>query len=238
MYLELNIAKLIKGRFFHNVFQPLWSSDNDETFAFEALIRTSQNINPETIFEYGRNEGMLFEFDTASISNAIKEFPYSYLQRYLLFINVFPSTIVHPNFIEHIENLLCSYPEIIFRTVFEINESLDEENYWSLDIFAKRLLWLKEHGFKIAFDDFPLTNTTIGLIQKFKPHFVKLDRIYSADLSKSIENQEKIVDLLNSLNRKVHVVLEGIETKEDFQMANQLGVPFLQGYYISRPHRL
>jgi len=53
-------------------------------------MRTWQKIKPQAIFEYGRNEGKLFEFDTASISNAIKEFPRFYLQRYLLFINVFP----------------------------------------------------------------------------------------------------------------------------------------------------
>jgi len=84
MNLEVNIAKLIKERFYHNVFQPLWSPDNDEIFAFEALMRTWQKIKPQAIFEYGRNEGKLFEFDTASISNAIKEFPRFYLQRYLL----------------------------------------------------------------------------------------------------------------------------------------------------------
>ncbi|MFL0583818.1 EAL domain-containing protein [Solibacillus kalamii] len=36
----------------------------------------------------------------------------------------------------------------------------------------------------------------------------------------------------------MYVVLEGIETKEEFQIAKEMGVPYLQGYYILKPHRL
>ncbi|MFJ8235479.1 EAL domain-containing protein [Ureibacillus sp. NPDC094379] len=234
----LSISKLMKERAFYNVYQPVMSSISEEIYAYEALLRTTPFINPEIIFNYGRDEGLLFQFDSAAISNAIKEFPYSYFKKYYLFINVFPSSIVHPNFKDFIKNLLHNYPKIKYRVVFEINEANCEKEFWKEDFFTESLHWLNYMGFKIAFDDITFNHFPLDSIEKYKPDFVKLDRSCSKNLASLLEKQINILNLLSKMKRSMYVVLEGIETKEDFQIAKEIGVPYLQGYYISKPHRI
>ncbi|PLR97698.1 EAL domain-containing protein [Bacillus sp. T33-2] len=234
----LKIPELIRERLFYTEFQPLWDPATDTIFAFEAFIRTVPLINPLVIFENARKTGDLYDFDTASLVNAVKEYPNSYFQKYLLFVNVFPSTIIHSQFPEFIQKLVESYPDITGRVVFEINEAAIEQCYWAKAIFSERLSLLKTNGFQIAFDDMTFSKMTLKKITKFGPDFVKLDRSCSEKLTDSPDKQNNIARLLSFSNEDMKVVLEGIETNADLLTAKELGVPLLQGYYIARPGRL
>ncbi|MGV3463662.1 MAG: EAL domain-containing protein [Heyndrickxia sp.] len=235
---QQTIQRLIKDRLFYSEFQPLWNSSEDTIFAYEAFIRTKPFTDPLKIFYKARHMGILFELDTASISNAIKEYPYGHLDKYLLFVNVFPSTIIHPDFPEFIDGLLRNYEEIKNRVVFEINEDPAEDHYWEEPLFKNRLTFLRERGFFIAYDDLTYTQSSIKKINHYVPDFTKLDRSCSQDLADSIEKQEHIGYFVSDSFKEMVVVLEGIERHDDLLTAKELGVPLLQGYFIAKPHRL
>jgi len=233
-----NILGLIRKRSFFHEFQPLWITETEEIFAYEALIRTEPRINPILIFQYGREQGALFEFDAASISNAIYEYPESYFEKYFLFVNIFPSTMVHREFSGFIEKLVKTYPKIKGKVVFEINEDPVESYLWEEEEFVSGLELLKSKGFRIALDDLGLTAASVEKIARNKPDFAKLDRSCSVNLAKSINKQKNIYSILSKSEGNMVMVLEGIEKKEDLIMATRLGVPVVQGYYIAKPHRL
>lgn len=233
----MNTKKLIKEKLLYCEYQPL-TDLQDATFAFEALMRSNPRINPLTIINDARSQGILYELDTLCINNAIGEFPTSHLEKYFLFVNIFPSTIIHQDFQKFIQNLISSYPHINKRFVFEINEDKAEESLLNLPIFLERLMYLKSVGVRIAFDDIPITRSSFELMEKFVPHFVKLDHTRSKDLAHSIEKQQLISLVLDYTDENVELVLEGIETEADLLIAKDLGVPLFQGYYISKPLRL
>jgi len=232
------INHLIKDRLFYNEFQPLWNTSENTIFAYEAFIRTKPFTDPLKLFYEARNMGILYELDTASISNAIKEYPYGHLNKYLLFVNVFPSTIIHPDFPNFINGLLRNYEEIKNKVVFEINEDPAEDHYWEEHLFKNRLSFLREKGFFIAYDDLTYTQSSIRKIHHYVPDYTKLDRTCSQNLADSIEKQENIGYFVSGTFKEMVVVLEGIETQDDLMVAKQLGVPLLQGYFIAKPHRL
>lgn len=72
-------------------------------------------------------------------------------------------------------------------------------------------------------------------MESFSPDFVKLDYTKSNGLSYSTDKQQVVSLFLEFTNGKMQLVLEGIETKKDLITAKELGVPLLQGYYISKP---
>lgn len=234
----IDISSLITTGSFFNEYQPLWNTETETIFAYEALLRTEPRINPLLVFKHGREEGLLYEFDTASILNSIREYPLYYWEEYLLFVNIFPSTIIHPMFPEFIEGLVKEFPMLKERVVFEINEDSFEDKYWDKKEFVNGILFLKNTGLLIALDDLPLTPNSLRKISKIKPHFTKLDRSCSENLSKSKEKQKNIESFLAESTEDSVVVLEGIEKKEDLIAACRLGIPAVQGYYISKPHRL
>lgn len=233
-----NILGLIRKRSFFHEFQPLWNTETKEIFAYEALIRTEPRINPILLFQYGREQDNLFELDAVSISNAIKEYPESYFEKYVLFVNIFPSTMVHREFSAFIEDLVKTYPKIKGKVVFEINEDLVESHLWEEEAFFSGLELLKSRGFQIALDDLGLTAASVEKIARNKPDFAKLDRSCSENLANSIKKQKNIYSILSKSDRDMVFVLEGIEKKEDLIMASRLGVRAVQGYYIAKPHRL
>lgn len=233
-----SITTIMQEKVLYSEYQPLMDSSNDAIFAYEALMRTTPRMNPLEVLEIARKNGIQYELDTFCIINAIKEFPCYYLKSHLLFINILPTTIVHHEFESFIRRLLFKYPEIQSYIVFEINEKVIEENIWEQTIFINRISFLKSVGFKIAFDDLPVTKSSFRMMEMISPDFVKLDHTKSKGLSNSIEKQSLISLFLEYTHKNIKLVLEGIETKDDFFTAKQLGVHLLQGYYISKPMRL
>ena len=234
-----DITKLIKENLLYCEYQPVANSGNISIFAHEALMRSKQQrIAPPILFQHARITGNLYALDTVCITNAIKEYPHSYLEHQFLFINILPSTIVHEQFENFIHNLLVNYPHIRGRIVFEINEDSNEECIWSQDIFLEGLSLLKSLGFSIAFDDLPIAKTSFEKMNAISPDFIKLDYTNAQGLSCSTVKQQTISLFLEYTNEKTKLVLEGIETDADLMTAKRLGVHLLQGYLISRPKLL
>ncbi|WP_176400113.1 EAL domain-containing protein [Ureibacillus sinduriensis] len=232
------IKQLISRNSLHSEYQPLLSVNNDSIFAYEALMRSEPHINPLTLIEAARECDNLYELDTACITNAIEGFPIAYLENHYLFINILPSTIIHKDFENYISRLLLLYPKIKSSVVFEISEDVSEEHIWNQRLFMHRLSFLKSLEFYIAFDDLSVSKTSFEKMELLTPDYVKLDHTKSRNLSSSLAQQQLISLFLEYTHENMKLVLEGIEAEEDFITAKKLGVPLLQGYFISKPSRL
>lgn len=231
----IDLLNLMKEEVLYSEFQPLMNSSNDQIFAYEALMRTTPRINPLTLIRFARSHGVLYDLDTICIKNAVKDFPFTLYRHHFLFINLLPSTLVHHHFENFINNLMTCFPHIRGRVVFEINEDLAEQEIWSSILFYERLNFLKSQGFHIAFDDLPVARASFEKMESISPDFVKLDHTKSNGLSHSKDKQQLVSLFLEYTNEKMQLVLEGIETERDLITAKELGVPLLQGYYISKP---
>ncbi|MFD2444710.1 EAL domain-containing protein [Bacillus sp. CGMCC 1.16607] len=231
------LKDFIRDKLFYNEFQPLWSNLSKSIFAYEALLRTPTKMNPTELFNYARSRNLLYDLDIAAILNAVKEYPLKFLNEFYLFINIFPSTIVHKDFNSFLEKMIAVYPHIKGRVVFEINEDPIEENIWEQSSFKARLQLLKNEGFKLAFDDIKNIESSLCKINNFCPHFVKLDRTFIKKLYLK-EDQSGISFLQGDESVDIDLVIEGIETESDLLRAINMGIPIIQGYYISKPHRL
>ncbi|MEH7386552.1 EAL domain-containing protein, partial [Bacillus sp. JJ1521] len=74
-----------------------------------------------------------------------------------------------------------------------------------------------------------------GIIE-LEPNYLKLDRIFSINLAKSSQKQKMISLLLQYFQETdTKIILEGVETNEELQMAKTLGIELCQGYLLSRP---
>lgn len=224
-----------------HVFQPLWKFDSWDIYGYEALLRISdesQNLNIEYVLDLVREDGGLYELDTTSVTMAINRFPFDQFHSELLFINIFPSTMLHESFESFIKDLLICYPQARGKIVFEINETKHEEHRWETSKLEEKINFLKEHHFYVAFDDVGKGSATLQKVIEFSPHIIKLDRYFAHELSKSKEKQEMISLLIEYTKQEKILILEGIEEATDLAKAIALGVPVGQGYLLGRPGRL
>ena len=115
----------------------------------------------------------------------------------------------------------------------EITETICAEDS---GIINQRIKELQDEGFKIAMDDFGSGYSSLNMLKDIPLDIIKMDLRF-LDSSENIEKSHKIlgtlVDLAKSL--ELHVVVEGVETKEQVEFLESLGGVCAQGFYFSRP---
>lgn len=133
----------------------------------------------------------------------------------------------HPVFINMTDEWLIKgdmLPEPAERIVLEVLEDIKPT-----PAVLAGLKNLRARGYKIALDDFVLTQET----KAFLPYadLIKLDV-----MACSVEVLEKRVSILKRLN--VPLLAEKVETWEEFEACKAMGFTLFQGYFLSKPETM
>lgn len=225
---------LKKEKFFH-YYQPVVNLQTMEIEGYEALFRSKAFLNPERAFRLAIRKKKLFEFDMRSLRKALLTFVKDGPARKgkKLFINVYPSTILHPSFAPFILQLIdfCSIPSE--QIVLEIVEHEMIADFIKL---AAALKMLRKMGIKIAVDDFGKGIDNINRTIEIDSDYIKLDRYFSIGLCKSKKKQAYVEFLVHYCNRfNVKLIFEGLEAKKDIECARALGVSYAQSFAYGKP---
>lgn len=209
-----------------------------ETLGFEALLRTAfAKGQIEELFSLARRHNYLYKLDTMAIEGAIKHFPFEVLKSEDVFINVFPSTLLHPHFQLFLTYLLNTYKNAKHRIVWELNETLHEKILWESPALFARVMSLKEAGFKIAIDDFGAGAAAMRQVSMYEPHYMKLDRSYAEGLA-DCKQKKDLIDLLVNYYPHTNLILEGVERDKDLAAAISLNLHAAQGYLLDMPQSI
>ena len=97
---------------------------------------------------------------------------------------------------------------------------------------------LKELGCQFSMDDFGTGYSNLAQMAETEFDLIKLDKsllwsCYEEQGEKALCILNGCIDLIQSL--KLHIVQEGVETKEQADFLIEKGVAYLQGYYYSKP---
>jgi diguanylate cyclase (GGDEF)-like protein/PAS domain S-box-containing protein len=119
------------------------------------------------------------------------------------------------------------------RITFEILESEEIENYQEVQNFSKRI---KEIGSKISVDDFGTGYSNFEHILKLNVDYVKID----GSLIKGMENNNKnriIVETIVDFEKKIgaKTIAEFVYNEATYLISKEIGIDYLQGYYIGKP---
>jgi EAL domain-containing protein (putative c-di-GMP-specific phosphodiesterase class I) len=217
-----------KGLFYH-VFQPLYALENWHVLGYEVLLRSECTPTPEPLFRLASEKNNLYDLDCCSIYHALAS---TNLRNIRLFVNVFPSTLVHhsfPDFLEKLKGVRFSTQNI----VFEINGA---EKGLDIGLLRNVVHFVKDKGYGIALDNFGKGRTLLKVVFEIAPDFVKLDSSYTVDLSASNKKQNEIQMFLKLCERKnMKLILKGIEEATDLAIAKALGVHIGQGNILGKP---
>lgn len=103
-------------------------------------------------------------------------------------------------------------------------------------LLKENMLKLKEAGFKLSLDDFGTGYSTFESILTLPYDIIKLDRNLLLACEKEtikLEILKKVVSMIKDLG--FEVILEGVENKKQDNIAREIGVNRIQGYYYSKP---
>ena len=112
----------------------------------------------------------------------------------------------------------------------EIIENSDEESAQDVEYFMD---WMDEYNLPYAYDDYAKPNSMFFSSLLHRSNTIKLD----IDFIKTIKNNKAYIELAKgvvkyaTLSNK-YTILEGIEHEYDLEVAKEIGVDFVQGYYF------
>jgi EAL domain-containing protein (putative c-di-GMP-specific phosphodiesterase class I) len=219
-------------------FQPIVSAGApDEVYARECLLRglgeDGSTIPPGQIFDAARDCGALFQTDLAARRAAIREAAAHGLTANL-FVNFTPTSVYDPVFclsttVEAVDEAGIPHENV----TFEVTESEDVGDTGHLENIVR---YYREQGFRIALDDLGSGYSSLNLIHRLRPDFVKLDigliRDVDTDPYKAVIAR-KLLELAQSLG--IQTIAEGIETPGELSWVRKEGADFVQGFLIAKP---
>jgi len=233
------LKNIIENRNISTVFQPIFNVKENSVLGYEALTRgpiNSEFYSPDTLFNYATEYGLLSELEILCRDNAIRQFSSLRLQG-LLFLNISPLVLLDKNHprgetIKFVEKAALNCQQV----VIELSEKYP---YPDNEMLRHALAQYREYGFNVAIDDLGAGYSGLKLWSELRPDIVKIDRYFveGCDLDSFKRKFLKaIFDLAKSANAKV--IVEGIETKNEFILLKDLGMNYAQGFYLAKPmHR-
>lgn len=224
------LRQRLQQKDFFTLYQPIFDIQNGQLFGYEALLRVDAKygLSPLELFSMARAAEMTYELDMSALQTAICSCTASDVK---LFINVFPSTLLHPQFFPDFERVLHASGLSAHRIMLEINENEMIANYTCLKECLERL---QEMNVSIVLDDVG-SGYSLQMLTELESDMIKIDRFLVEDVDQSPKKQRMLQFICELTERRMRIVAEGIETEQELATLRQLGIPFGQGYLLGRP---
>lgn len=228
-----DLNKLLDEELIQYAFQPIVDAKTGKIFAYEALMRSQlENLqNPLHIIKLATADSRLYEIERITFFKALEGF-LSYMEEFKdvkLFVNSIPNHALSEKDVKRFENLYGAYLD---RLVIEL---LENERSNGTNISKKRKACERWNA-QIAIDDFGSGYNNEAVLLAITPNYVKIDMEIVRGINKDLDRQQISKNLISyAKQRKIKVVAEGVETKEELEKLIELGVDYLQGYYLSKP---
>ena len=220
------------------VFQPIvWAEDPRRVYAQECLLRAEapdgSTLPAGAVLQAARRAGLLAQTDLAARHGAIREAARHGLKGHL-FINLAPAGLHDPA--SCLGSTLRALggagipPE---RVVFELTETEGADDVCALEALTDHC---RDEGFRVALDDVGSGYSSLNLIHRLRPDFIKLD----SELIGGVERDpykaaiaRRVIDLARDLG--IRTIAEGVETPRELDWVRSHGATFAQGWFIARP---
>ncbi|WP_210811504.1 EAL domain-containing protein [Ideonella paludis] len=141
-------------------------------------------------------------------------------------INLHPDTISDRRYLDKIVDLLAGMP---------IDFEILERGSVNSEVAIENLHFLRDKGFKIALDDFGSGFAGLDALTRLPLDMVKIDKslLDAAATDAGRVVYETALQICRRLG--IDSVTEGVETRDQLQLAVAFGVTYVQGYLTGRP---
>ena len=237
-HLQQELTELIEQKQLTSFFQPVVSLIEKKIVGYEAFIRApiDSSFHKTTyLFQCAEKYGLLTQLDFLCCELSLKKFASFEHEAKHLFINVSPQVLLQPTF--KTAESLCDLEKLGLHqhdVIIELTEYRPVDDY---ELMKNAAAYYRNLGFEIALDDLGAGyGSNLRLWSEVLPEYIKIDRYFIHDLPRDVLKQKfirSIQGIANALH--CHVIAEGIETEEEFEAIEKIGLSFAQGNYLARP---
>lgn len=220
------------------VFQPIVSADPNR-LGCEALVRWHHPeygpINPELIVTVAEESGLGQRLGTwilQQVHQALNTEWQSISSHIDIAVNLSDS-FFNESLIADVITIFAKHPEQRKQLVFEVTETMTIDDMGRFSLLMNQL---RDVGIRIALDDFGTGWSSMAVLNHLSFDKVKVDRSFVTGMANTTK-QQVLVDTICHMAHQlgIHVVAEGVETREQLISLQQMGVDEFQGYFFAKP---
>ena len=221
-------------------YQPKYNIKLGAYDGFEALIRWKHPIkgfiSPVEFIPVAEETNLINEIGAWVLEKAcvfIKEFNLKFGKEFNVAVNVSVVQLLSDGFEHHVCEVLKKYEIDSKYLELEITESVFVN---STDIAYEKLKKFRNMDISIALDDFGTGYSSFTYLKALPITTLKLDKTFVDDIVSdeiALNIVESVIQIGKSSGLKI--IIEGVETAEQYQLLLNFDCDYIQGFYFSKP---
>ena len=225
---------------FELYYQPQIDVKTNTIIGAEALLRWHNivlgNITPDEFIPIAEQTGLIAPIGVFVINQALRflnEWQTVNNQQYTMAVNLSPRQFRDPELVNIIIHALNENTISNECLELEITEGVLMDGQTSI---REALLQIDELGIKLSMDDFGTGYSSLSYLREYPFDVLKIDRSFIAGITDNKADCNLVkAAIAMSHSLEIKVVAEGVETKEQLDLLNELNCDIAQGFYLSKP---
>ncbi len=214
-------------------FQPILNVKTQEIEKYEALVRMDLHgsiVSPIEFLAAARYGGLLHKITRVILNKTAAIFSSNH---YNFSINVTDQDFKEEGFVDFVKETLRKYSIKPGRVIFEL---LEESSLNGVPQAKKVIKDLLDLGCHISIDDFGVECSNYAQMITHELESIKIDGSFVKNVDTSAECY-RVVDAIIYFSKSMNVrtVAEFVHSKAVYDKVVDLGVDYVQGYYIGEP---
>ncbi len=235
--LERNLRSALTNGELDLAYQPLLNLKRNEISCFEALLRwrtpAGVVIEPSEFVPLAEETGLILPLGEWALRQALAEAA-KWPRHIRVAVNLSAVQFNSRNLAQLVMSALAASGVEASRLELEITESLLLQHR---ETTLATLHQLRDLGVRVALDDFGTGFSSLNYLRAFPFDKLKIDRCFIAGLAEGNEESLAIVRAVARLGRSLGIATtaEGVETREQMEIARKEGFTEIQGFWLSVP---
>lgn len=236
-FIEENMQTAITERQYLMYLQPKYSISRNEIIGAEALVRWKHPergmIYPDQFIPVIEENGFIRKVDYYIWEEACRFIRRCRDEGFAdcpISVNVSRAHLRDDECIMMLDDMIrkAGIPRNLLE--LEITETVDDQQV------SSKAFQLKEEGFTLLMDDFGSGYSSLNILLETPFDVIKLDKKFIENMMLSVKGRmilEQMVAMANKLG--LGLLAEGVETKEQVELLQNIGCDQVQGYYYAKP---
>ncbi len=233
-----DVCDALEEQRFELYYQPKYSLRDDSIVSAEALGRWHHvdqgTISPAIFIDLMEHSSLINDYTYWVVETALQQAKiWKQLYKPLrIAVNISPKTLMHSKFLQRIHKIIRTKEdgELI---CFEITESLFLSEFGSLSSILDKVCAM---GITLSIDDYGTGYSSLSRLRRMPVSELKIDQSFIKGM---VENKDDEVIVHSTIelahNLGLHVVAEGVETRDAYDLLVEMGCDSIQGFLMEEP---
>ena len=237
--IETTMHSALSNHEFEIYLQPKCDFSTGQLRGAEALVRWNKAdgiVRPDEFIPVFEKNGFILQLDMyifEEVVQLLREWKEKGLCPVPVAVNFSRLHLNDDRFVPQMRHISSKYGVETQLLEVELTESVVFNN---LQRAQSVLGNLHRYGFSVAMDDFGAGYSSLNVLKNLHFDSVKLDKEFLGDCENNPYAQNVIEGTVKMIKKLgMHVVAEGVETREQADFLRQVGCDVAQGYFFSRP---